>query len=84
MELKDSRIDGARQTAVRLLGSPQVIWLSRPRLNQLKLLLCPELLELMPRGSFSNPFLWPVSEHQLRLYFPLVALFSGVEFRCFS
>ena len=37
----------------------------------------------MPRGSFSHPFLWPVSEHQLRLYFPLVSLFSGVELDVF-
>lgn len=53
----------------------------QPRLDQLTLQLC---LELLPRRSFSNAFLWPVSEHQLRLYFPLVALFSGFEFICFS
>lgn len=37
----------------------------------------------MPRGSFSHPLLWPVLEHQLRLYFPLISLFSGVELDVF-
>lgn len=55
--------------------------LSRPRLHQLTLLLCPELSELMLTKSFSNPFLWPVSEYQLRLHFPLGVLFlwSGIQ-----
>ena len=41
--------------------------------------LSPELLELIPRGPLSSTFLLAVSEHLLRLYCPLVELFSGVE-----
>ena len=84
MELKDSHGRLRQTDCSGLARQPTGHLVLQAQSGPAEAPLSPELLELVPRGSFPSPFLQAVSEHVLRLDFPLVALFSGVEFRCYS